>query len=120
MSFFSKYWPELFELGVIHRMQTPLYVTEIKGEIFEFFTVEEYEAWAKTAPKHKADYFKGLGGFETEAFERFLNNPDKYLVKINSLNESDLERINLAFSEKRADDRKDWLQHIRYFESLDA
>lgn len=116
LSFFAKYWPELYELGVIYRFNTPLYIaTTTKGEVFEFFTEEEYASWNKTAPKHKADYYKGLGGFDTETFERFLATPEKYLVRITPLEAADLAKFELAFSNTEQDARKEWLQDIRYF-----
>lgn len=117
LSFWAKYWPELFKLGVVYRMNTPLYIaTTSKGEIHEFFTEHEYKVWAEKAPKHKADYYKGLGGFNTETFERFLQNRDKYLVQITELEAKDLAKFELAFSNTEQDSRKEWLQDIRYFE----
>lgn len=117
LSFWAKYWPELFELGIVHRMNTPLYIaTTAKGHVHEFFTEEEYNEWAKTAPKHKADYYKGLGGFDTDTFERFVQNSEKYLTQISVLEAQDLAKFELAFSSKEADSRKDWLQSVKYFE----
>jgi len=117
LSFWAKYWPELFSLGVVYRMNTPLYIAKtVKGEVHEFFTEEEYHTWAQTAPKHKADYYKGLGGFDTETFERFLQNREKYLVQITALEAKDLAKFELAFSNSEQDARKEWLQDIRYFE----
>jgi DNA topoisomerase-2 len=117
ISFWAKYWPELFRLGVIYRMNTPLYIaTTSKGDIYEFYTDEEYEAWAKSAPKHKADRYKGLGGFDTETFERLLENRENYLVQVTELEAADAAKLELAFSETEADARKIWLQDIRYFE----
>ncbi len=115
-SFFAKYWPELYELGVIYRLNTPLYIaTTTKGEVFEFFTEEEYKSWLPKAPKHKAEYYKGLGGFDTATFERFLNNRDKYLVRVTPLEAQDLAKFELAFSGHEADSRKDWLEGVNYF-----
>ena len=116
LSFWAKYWPELFQLGVIYRMNTPLYIaTTGRGETHEFFTQEEYDAWSAKAPKHKAEYFKGLGLFDTETFERFLENREKYLVRITQLEAADLAKFELAFSNTEQDARKEWLQDIRYF-----
>lgn len=121
LAFFAKFWPELFDLGVIYRMNTPLFIaTTSKGETHEFFTEEDYQAWAKSAPKHKADYYKGLGGFDTEVFERFITNREKYLVQFAPLTEQDKEMFEMVFSKTEQDARKDWLQDIRYFDELDA
>lgn len=117
LSFFAKYWPELFSLGIVYRMNTPLYIaTTNKGEIHEFFTEEDYDTWARTAPKHKADYYKGLGGFNTDTFERFLQNREKYLTQVTALEAEDLAKFELAFSGTEADARKEWLKDIRYFD----
>lgn len=116
LSFFAKYWPELFELGVIYRMNTPLYIaTTTKGDTHEFFTDEEYKAWLPKAPKHKAEYYKGLGGFDTEVFEHFLENRERYLVRVTALEAADLAKFELAFSNTEQDARKEWLQDVRYF-----
>jgi DNA topoisomerase-2 len=116
LSFWAKYWPELFKLGVIYRMNTPLYIaTTGRGEIHEFFTEDEYKAWALKAPKHKAEYYKGLGGFDTEIFERFLENRERYLVRVTELEAADLEKFELVFGNTFQDERKVWLENIRYF-----
>ena len=118
LSFWAKYWPELFKLGVVYRMNTPLYIaTTTKGEVHEFFTDDDYVAWAAKAPKHKAEYFKGLGGFDTDTFERFLENRDRYLVRITELEAADLAKFELAFSNTEADSRKEWLEGVKYFSS---
>lgn len=120
LSFWAKYWPELFDLGVVYRMNTPLYIaTTSRGDVHEFFTEEEYATWSEKAPKHKADYYKGLGGFDTETFERFLENRDKYLIRITPLEAKDLAKFELAFSNTEQEARKQWLEDIRYFDDLD-
>lgn len=120
LSFWAKYWPELFKLGMVYRMNTPLYIVKTnKGELIEFFTDDDYEQWASKGIKHKADYYKGLGGFDTATFERFIENRDKYLVKITELEAQDLAKLELAFSNKEQDARKVWLEGVQYFEVQD-
>ncbi len=121
LAFFAKFWPELFDLGLVYRMNTPLYIatTGRGGEKFEFFTEEDYQAWAKTAPKHKADYYKGLGGFDTEVFEGFIQNRERYLTRFTRAEAEDLSKLDMAFSKTQQDARKDWLADIRYFDEID-
>jgi DNA topoisomerase-2 len=121
ISFFAKFWPELFKLGAIYRMVTPLYmVKESRGsKEHEFFTVEEYEEWNRKGIKHTSKYFKGLGTFKTESFEKFLANIDKYLIKINPLDDEDIKKLALAFSEGQEDNRKVWLEDFSYFNKGD-
>ena len=102
-------------------MNTPLWIAKTtKGEQFEFFTQAEYDAWKETAPKHKADYYKGLGGFDTDTFGMFLQNRENYLTKITTLEAKDLAKFELAFSDTFQDDRKIWLEDMRYFVEIDA
>ena len=119
LSFWAKYWPELFEMGMIYRMKTVYIATTSNGQFHEFFDEESYETWQKTAPKHKADYFKGLGGFDTPTFERFITDSDKYLVQVSALEAQDLKKFELAFSSAEADSRKEWLQDVRYFDVVE-
>jgi len=116
MGFFGKFWPELFSLGAIYHFNTPLYMARTNsGAVHEFFTEDEYEQWARSAPKHRADYFKGLGGFDTADFKRFLDNRDRYLVQVQQLDHADVKKFELAFDSKFADDRKVWLKDINYW-----
>jgi DNA gyrase/topoisomerase IV subunit B len=119
INFFSYFWPELFEMGVIYRMNTPLVIATVKGVEHEFLTDESYEEWAKTAPRHDSSRFKGLGKFKTDRFSKILENRCKYLVRINKLENEDLSRINLAFKGTMADSRKEWLNGVNYFASID-
>ena len=119
INFFAYFWPELFELGVIYRMNTPLVIADVKGKEVEFMTDEAYEEWAKTAPNHKASRFKGLGKFKTARFKKIIENRANYLMKITKIEDTDKDRITLAFKGNRADDRKDWLNGVNYFSSFE-
>lgn len=104
---------------MIYRINTPVVIATVKGVEQEFFTDEEYEKWAKTAPKHEASRYKGLGKFKTDRFKKLLQDREKYLVKISTLEATDSESLNLAFSGSRADDRKEWLTNINYFHTFE-
>lgn len=103
------FWPELFGLGVIYRMNTPLIIATAGTKTFEFFNVAAYTAWAETAPKHRFKFYKGLGGYDTKDFKRFLKDEDKYLVQITINDQTDVDALDIAFDKKKADDRKVWL-----------
>lgn len=123
-NFFARFWPELFELGAIYRLRTPLYIVTVTGakkgdEPLEFFSDEDYKAWAQQGIKHKFEYFKGLGTFESSQFKKIIDNREKYLVKISALQNEDVEGLNLAFSNREADNRKEWLMSASYFHSYD-
>jgi DNA topoisomerase-2 len=119
INFFAYFWPELFELGIIYRMNTPLVIATMGAKELEFFDDDEYERWAKTGPKHVASRFKGLGKFKTPRFKKILENRDKYLVRIEPLEVNDVASISLAFKGSMADERKEWLSDINYFNNFE-
>lgn len=103
------FWPELFKMGIVHRMRTPLVIATHKKTQYEFFTEKEYHEWAEQHPGHKFKYYKGLGSFGSVDFKRFLDDEDRYLMKITVVDETDSEYLDIAFDKSRADDRKEWL-----------
>lgn len=120
--FFYTFWPELFNMGCVFRMETPIYIaTETKTKTQHFFnSIEEYEAWAaKAKMKYDAKYYKGLGTFRTEQFEVFFTMLDKLLVQFPPLDDAGVEQLSLVFDTGRADDRKEWLGDYLYFHKED-
>lgn len=109
INMFNEFWPEIIKFGMLKIMNTPLVVAQLKGKSFEFFHKEAYTEWALTNPGHKHTYYKGLGGFATKDFKAFLSNPDKYMVRLTIVDETDIERLNMAFDKDKADQRKLWL-----------
>lgn len=103
------FWPELFDLGVIYRMNTPLIIATVGKNEYEFFDDAAYAEWAKANPAHKYKYYKGLGGFNTAQFKKFLLNEEKYLCKITIHDADDVNALNMAFDKSKADERKLWL-----------
>jgi DNA topoisomerase-2 len=121
--FFQTFWPELFEMGCIYRMETPVYIATERRSKKEhyFFNSEDYEGWAEKAPAHNAEYFKGLGTFKTEQFEKFFTMIDDLLVQFPPPDQEDIARLTLAFNSDKqfADMRKNWLEDVSYFNKED-
>lgn len=115
---FSKYWPELFDRGIVYRMNTPVYIaTEVRSKKkLDFYSIEEYSQYALKAPQHKALYYKGLGTFRTEEFERFFEKLDDLLLQFGPISTEDKRALQLAFADDFEDDRKVWLKDMRYFD----
>lgn len=113
-----KFWPELFELGVVHRFFTPIIRVWLKGkkEPIAFETEQDYQAWL-AKPGHAESvknfkYYKGLGTSTPEDFKGYLSDVNKHLVKIELDQASDDGKlINLVFGKEEGstDRRKDWL-----------
>jgi DNA gyrase/topoisomerase IV subunit B len=120
---FQRFWPELFSMGCIYRMETPVYIVNEKRSKQEhfFYSIEEYAEWSKRAPAHTANYFKGLGTFKTEQFEKFFTILDELLVQFHPPEEEDNNKLTLAFNDDKsyADQRKVWLKDYSYFDKED-
>lgn len=86
--FFAKFYPELIKQGRLKKLYLPLIVVfDNKDRIVEYFQdFPTYSAWLskiKDAEKYRIDYYKGLGGFDSDTinylfekygFETFLDD----------------------------------------------
>jgi DNA topoisomerase-2 len=81
-----------------------------------FFTMPEYEAW-KEAHKHERGwehkYYKGLGTSTTEDAQKYFNDLDTHHKEFDTMKEEEVQLIDLAFSKKKADERKEWLRQFK-------
>lgn len=81
-----------------------------------FFTMPEYEAW-KEAHKHERGwehkYYKGLGTSTSEEAQIYFTNLDRHLKEFHTMKDEEAKLIDLAFSKKKADERKEWLREFK-------
>lgn len=78
INFFNKYWPELFEKGVIHKVMTPIVVAKRANKVLEFYSDEDYKKWLtkeKSLSKWNIEYKKGLASLEDAEYEEIIKNP---------------------------------------------
>ncbi len=109
INYFHNFWPALINNGFVSCCATPI-VKVTKGKsIIPFYTLNDYEEWVKsTEGSYKTKYFKGLGTSTRDEACEALSDIDNKLISFQRDTQCD-ENISLAFSSKRADDRKDWL-----------
>jgi DNA topoisomerase-2 len=85
-----------------------------KGEK-SFFTMPEYLAW-KQEPGHNKGwdhkYYKGLGTSSNEDAEIYFRDLDRHLKEFRPMKTEEVPLIDLAFSKKKADARKNWLREF--------
>ena len=115
MNFFHTFWLSLLKRDFLCCLATPLLKMSKRSDIRSFYSQSEFETWRETEVAAKGDdalkgwtikYYKGLGtSTPQEAREWFKNLFD---MKYQWDQDSD-ESLCLAFSKKRADDRKQWL-----------
>ena len=111
MNLFHTEWPSLLTLGFLCTLKTPILKALRGSTAMSFYTLQEFEAWRRehSIVGWHIKYYKGLGTStpaETREWFRALQEI-KYIC-----DERTDDVMTLAFSKKRADDRKDWLKRF--------
>lgn len=100
INFFAKYWPELFDSGMIYKVMTPLVVAKKGSNVLVFYTNQEFEKWMSKGNTNPStwniEYKKGLAALEDEEYEQIIKNP--YAIKI-KLDENSKETLQSWFGE---------------------
>ncbi|EPQ61209.1 type II DNA topoisomerase [Gloeophyllum trabeum ATCC 11539] len=117
INFLDHFYPSLLKIpNFLVEFVTPIVrVTKGKQKI-DFFTIPEYEKWLEDTPDaHKWDskYYKGLGTSTDADARSYFSNMKKHMIPFSTTRDGDRELIELAFSKKKADDRKEWLRQFR-------
>ncbi len=111
MNLFHAEWPSLLKSGFVCSLATPLLKATKRGEVRSFYSQGEFEGWRESLGEGglrgwSLKYYKGLGtSTPAEAQEWFK---ELHEIKYEWDGATD-ESLSLAFSKKRADDRKKWL-----------
>lgn len=128
INFLESTFPGLLEIpGFLIEFITPIVkVSILRGkkvtEVIPFYTMPEYEGWRDTTGKActwKKKYYKGLGTSDPTEGREYFSRLDKHLKTFHELKSEDKPLIELAFSKKKADERKDWLRGFRPGTHLD-
>lgn len=111
VNFLHKFWPELFEYGVVYKVETPIVVcTDLKSKgkrdknKISFYTQDEYQDWVKSAnlKDWEIKYKKGLAALEDDEYKEIIHDPR--LTKL-SVDETSAKYLNIWFG-KESDLRK--------------
>ncbi|KAL8775572.1 MAG: hypothetical protein Q9209_000068 [Squamulea sp. 1 TL-2023] len=81
-----------------------------------FFTMPEYEAWKEDHKEERGwehKYYKGLGTSSTEDAQVYFHDLDRHLKEFHTMQDGESRLIELAFSKKMADERKEWLRQFK-------
>lgn len=127
INFFETSFPGLLEVpGFLLEFITPIVKVTVKArggnEVIPFYTMPEFEQWRDTtgrAVRWSQKYYKGLGTSTPKEAREYFSALDKHLKTFHTLQNDDLSLIDLAFSKKKADERKDWLQAFQPGTHLD-
>lgn len=128
INFIESTFPGLLQIpGFLVEFITPIIkVSILRGKkvarVIPFYTIPEYEVWRDTEGKRctwKQKYYKGLGTSTPEEFRKYFSALDQHWKTFHVLQDEDKPLIDLAFSKKKADDRKDWLRAFKPGTHLD-
>ncbi|KIY45300.1 type II DNA topoisomerase [Fistulina hepatica ATCC 64428] len=116
INFLDHFYPSLLKLPeFLVEFVTPI-VRVTKGQRRrDFFTIPEYEQWQEATPDvHKWDvkYYKGLGTSTDADARDYFSHMEKHMIPFSTTKEGDKQLIDLAFSKKKADERKEWLRQF--------
>ena len=109
-AYFQHYFPSLLASGFMKRMLTPVIVATKRAERHEFFDIPSFDRWSNgtNLGSWRIKYLKGLGSSRREDAVGYFERIQNYLKPV-VVDENTPERVDMLFSNKRADDRKEWL-----------
>lgn len=110
------YWPSLLKINFLSQFVTPVMKVKVKTseELHEFYSIPEYNIWAKKRNKETGitdwtvRYYKGLASHDPEDAPVYMSKED-HVKNFAFSGLRDFNAINLAFSENRVHDRKQWI-----------
>ncbi|CAI2366138.1 unnamed protein product [Moneuplotes crassus] len=115
INFIHKFWPSLIKMNTyLKEFATPI-IKARKGDrqVETFFTQQEYDQWkrgqGRNLKKWTIKYYKGLGTSDNEEAKEYFSRLEDHTLNFRYTGPDDDKQIELAFSDKLADARKEWL-----------
>lgn len=113
INFIHFFWPGLLKrTGFLKEFITPIVKATRGSETKAFYTIQQFEDWAKTVEiaRWRVKYYKGLGTSTAKEAKEYFSDLNRHKLRFIWKNDAeDADAIDLAFNKKRADDRKQWL-----------
>jgi len=112
LNFFDVEFPGLLAIpGFLAEFITPLVKATRGSQCVSFFSSQEYDAWRASEDRSgwSVKYYKGLGTSTASDAKKYFQDLDRHIIQF----EDDTDRpesLDLAFSKKRAHDRRDWIR----------
>ncbi|KAI5187861.1 DNA topoisomerase II [Nematocida homosporus] len=109
------FFPSLLRIpGFLMQFITPIVKAFRGNDSRAFFTLPEFDAW-RAGPEGRsgqwrAKYYKGLGTSTAADAKAYFSALSVHVKEFAALTPTDSERLELAFSKKKVECRKDWLR----------
>nr|GEX28148.1 DNA topoisomerase 2 [Tanacetum cinerariifolium] len=126
INFLHLFWPSLLKVPNFFRVLiTPINMASNKKtkKVKQFYTIAEYEAWKKKlgdkATNYKIEYYEGLASILAMKRKMYFGDLDRHIKDFFWVDYEDGDAIELAFSNKKIEERKDWLRAFKPSTILD-
>ncbi|CAN1342380.1 DNA topoisomerase 2 [Linum perenne] len=116
INFIHSFWPSLLRVpSFVVEFITPIVkATSKRGQVLSFYTMPEYKTWSDNLGAAKSNwsikYYKGLGTSTDKEGKEYFSDLDKHKKDFMWLDDNDGNAIELAFSKKKIEARKDWIR----------
>ncbi|RZB66593.1 DNA topoisomerase 2-like [Glycine soja] len=118
INFIHSFWPSLLKVpSFMVEFTTPIIrAFHSNGTKLSFYSMPEYESWRESlgnnATGWKIKYYKGLGTSTPQEGREYFRDLDKHKKDFVWDDEQDGGAIEMAFSKKKAEDRKIWIRNF--------
>lgn len=115
INFVHHFWPSLLRHNFLEQFITPIVkVTKGKNEK-SFYSIPEFEEWKSNTENwhtYKVKYYKGLGTSTSKEAKEYFSDMARHRIKFHYSGGEDDSHINLGFSKKKCEERKEWLTNF--------
>jgi len=112
INFIHHNWPELLRLPFVEEFITPIVKATKGNNSTSFFSMPEFFEWKNNTENwhtYKIKYYKGLGTSTSKEAKEYFSDMVRHRIKFRHQDEQDDHCIQLAFSKKAIEQRKEWL-----------
>ena len=112
INFVHHQWPNLLKHGFVEEFITPIVKVSKGNQEKSFYSMPEFEEWQQHQDNWntwKIKYYKGLGTSTSKEAKEYFSDMQRHRIRFGYSNMRDDLAIQLAFSKKFIDERKDWL-----------
>lgn len=112
INFIHSNWPNLTRLSFLEEFITPIVKVSKGKEEKSFYSIPEYEEWkcsVDNVKSWKVKYYKGLGTSTPKEAKEYFADMNRHQIQFQHDGPACDEAILMAFSKKKVNDRKDWL-----------
>lgn len=112
INFIHHNWPSLLRLPFLEEFITPIVKASKGKEEKSFYSLPEFEEWKNETPNwpsYKVKYYKGLGTSTAKEAKEYFSDMLRHRIQFQYSGTDDDHAIQLAFSKKMVDMRKEWL-----------